>query len=72
MKTDFNFLVPIIELLNPPLTGLPEEEPNWKQGQLEDWSLEEVDVPLSSKWIQQQMVEGELPPVGLMEHSDHQ
>ena len=43
-----------------------------KQDQVEDWLLGEVNVPLSLKWIQQQMEEGELPPVGLTEHSDHQ
>ena len=64
-EMDFNFSVPITELLNPPSTVLPGESTDLKQGQVEDQSLGESDVPLSSKWIQQQLEEGELPPVGL-------
>ena len=39
IEMDFNFSVPITELLNPQSTGLPKEGPNRKQGQLEDRSL---------------------------------
>ena len=72
IETDFNFSVPITELLNPPSTELPREGTYQKQDQVEDQLLREVNVPLSSKWIQQQMEEGELPLVGLMEHFNHQ
>ena len=59
-------------MLNPPSTELPGEGTDQKQDQVEDQSLGEVNIPLSSKSIQQQMEEGELPPIGLTEHFDHQ
>ena len=71
-ETDFNFSVPITELLNQSSAELLGEDADRKQGQVEDRSLEEIDVPLSSKWIQQQMEKGELLLVGLTEHSNHQ
>ena len=48
-EMDFNFSVPITELLNPPSIELLGEGTDQKQGQVEDRSLGEVDVPLSSK-----------------------
>ena len=70
-ETDFNFLVPITELLKPNPVILPNEDTGLRQGHIEDRSLGQIDVPLCSKWIQQQMKEGELPPVGVREGSDH-
>ena len=71
-EMDFNFSIFITKLLNQSSTKLPRENTDWKQGQVEDRSLGEIDVPLSSKWIQQQMEKGELPPIGLMDYSNHQ
>ena len=67
-KTDFNFPIPISKLIILQAIGIHDEEYDWKQGQLEDRSLGEVNVPLLSKWIKQQVSEGELPPVGLTDH----
>ena len=72
METDFNFSILITELMIPLATRIQGEEQDWKQSQLEDQVLGEVDVPLSSKWIRQQVAEGELSPVNLMKHFDHQ
>ena len=72
IEMDFNFPVPIPELVKPQAIRIQDEEQDQKQGQLEDQSLGEVNVPLSSKWIRQQVSEGGLPPVGLMEQADFQ
>ena len=71
-ETDFNFSVPITKVLETSSIALPGEGGNLRQGHVEDRSLGEIDVPFSSKWIQDQIEEGQLLPVGLTEHSDHQ
>ena len=51
-EMDFNFSVPTTELLTKPSAALPGESTDLRQGQVEDRSLGEINVPLFSKWIQ--------------------
>ena len=71
-EMDFHFSVPVSEALDSSSGALSEEITNLKQGPVKDRSLGEINVPFISKWIQQQMEEGELPLVGLTKHSSHQ
>ena len=70
-QTDFSFPLPMADWIRSDKTGHPGEDLDRKPIQLEDRSLGEVDVPFSSEWIQQQMKEGELPPIGISERFDH-
>ena len=54
-KTDFNFSIPILELVHPQVIGIHDEDHDRKSSQLDDGLLGEVDVPLSSKRIRQQV-----------------
>ena len=71
-KMDFNFPILIPKLVRLQSEMIRDEESDRKLSQLEDRSLGEVNVPLSSKWIRQQVLEERLPPVGLAKHSDLQ
>ena len=71
-ETDFSFPLPTTDWIRPEEAGHPDEDIDRKPIQLEDRSLGEANVPFSSEWIQQQMKEAELPPIGLSEHSEHQ
>ena len=55
IEMDFNFPIPIPELVNPQAIRSQDEEQDQKQmeGQLEDQSLGEINIPLSFKWIRQ-------------------
>ena len=61
MEADFEFPLPVTELVH------LEEGEDLKKEKLEtgtdDRSSGEINVPLSSGWIQKQLVEGRLPPV---------
>src|SRR5665811_497802 len=48
--TDFDFPLPIADWIRSVTAELPEEDRNQKRIQVEDSSLGEADVPLSSEW----------------------
>jgi len=66
-EVDFEFPLPVRELAH------PEEDRDLKKEKpetgTEDRSLGEINVPLTSGWIWQQMAEGNLGPVGLATES---
>ena len=62
-EADFEFPLPITELAQPEENqDMTAETP---EAGVEDRSLGEINVPLSARWIRDQLVDGKLPPVGL-------